>query len=80
VAAERIRLAHFSKATTPGDAEEHILTLLRGLDRTCFQPFLICAIEMAAKLGADLPADISCGRASCRARLGALTIHTAATA
>jgi glycosyltransferase involved in cell wall biosynthesis len=58
MAAERIRLAYFSNSTVRGGAEEHILTLLRGLDREQFQPYLICAPEVAEKLGADVPGDI----------------------
>jgi glycosyltransferase involved in cell wall biosynthesis len=55
---ERIRLAYFSNATARGGAEEHILTLLRGLDRKRFQPSLVCAPEVAEKLGADVPSDV----------------------
>jgi glycosyltransferase involved in cell wall biosynthesis len=55
---ERIRLAYFSNAAARGGAEEHILTLLRGLDRTRFQPYLVCAPEVAEKLGADVPSDV----------------------
>jgi glycosyltransferase involved in cell wall biosynthesis len=56
---ERIRIAYFSNATARGGAEEHILTLLRGLDRGRFQPFLISSPEVAEKLRADVPADVS---------------------
>jgi glycosyltransferase involved in cell wall biosynthesis len=55
---ERIRLAYFSNANARGGAEEHILTLLRGLDRERFQPSLVCAPEVAQKLGADVPSDV----------------------
>jgi len=55
---ERIRLAYFSNATARGGAEEHILTLLRGLDRARFQPFLVCSPEVALKLGTDVPSDV----------------------
>jgi glycosyltransferase involved in cell wall biosynthesis len=55
---ERIRLAYFSNAIERGGAEEHTLTLLRGLDRDRFQPFLVCSPEVALKLGADVPSDV----------------------
>ena len=55
----RIRLAYFSNATASGGAEEHILTLLRGLDRDRFQPFLVCSPEVALKLGTDVPSDVN---------------------
>ena len=54
----RIRLAYFSNATARGGAEEHILTLLHGLDRSLFQPFLICSLTVAEKLGKDVPEDV----------------------
>lgn len=57
--AARIPIAYFSNATARGGAEEHILTLLRGLDRERFQPFLICTPEVAEKLRQDVPADVS---------------------
>ena len=56
--AERIRIAYFSNAAARGGAEEHILTLLRGLDREYFQPFLICSPEVAEKLTVDVPIDV----------------------
>ena len=56
--AERIRIAYFSNAAARGGAEEHILTLLRGLDRDYFQPFLICSPDVAEKLKSDVPVDV----------------------
>ncbi len=41
-----------------GGAEEHILTLLRKLDRNVFRPILACPSECAEKLRADLPEDV----------------------
>ncbi len=58
MSAERIRIAYFSNAAARGGAEEHILTLLRGLDRDYFQPFLICSPEVAEKLKSDVPVDV----------------------
>lgn len=54
----RIRLAYFSNANARGGAEEHILTLLRGLDRSRFEAYLICSPAVAEKLGKDVPADV----------------------
>lgn len=54
----RIRLAYFSNATARGGAEEHILTLLRGLDRSRFEACLICSPAVTEKLGTDVPNDV----------------------
>jgi L-malate glycosyltransferase len=54
-----LTVAHFSNAEVRGGAEEHILTLLRGLDRNRFRPLLVCTPETAAKVGADVPADVT---------------------
>jgi glycosyltransferase involved in cell wall biosynthesis len=51
---------HFTITCVRGGVEEHILLLLRGLDRRYFRPILVCPPELAAKFGADLPADIEC--------------------
>ena len=54
-----LTVAYFSNANVRGGAEEHILTLLRGLDRARFRPLLVCTPETAAKLDGDVPADVS---------------------
>ena len=54
----RITVLHFSNALARGGAEEHILTLLRGLDRSRFRPLLACTPEVARKLAGDLPHDV----------------------
>jgi glycosyltransferase involved in cell wall biosynthesis len=54
-----LTVAHFDNAEVRGGAEEHILTLLRGLDRSRFRPLLVCPPETAAKLSADLPGDVA---------------------
>jgi glycosyltransferase involved in cell wall biosynthesis len=54
-----ISLAIFSNTQERGGAEEHILTLLRGLDRKFFRPHLICSPEVAGKLQPDLPSDVA---------------------
>ena len=48
----------FSNTTVRGGAEEHILTLLRGLDRKLFRLSLVCPEVLAEKLLPDLPADV----------------------
>jgi glycosyltransferase involved in cell wall biosynthesis len=53
-----IPILYFSNEPTRGGAEEHLLTLLRGLDRTYFQPLLACPSELAEKLRPDLPIDV----------------------
>lgn len=57
--------------------EEHILTLVRGLDRKYFHLYLVCTPEVAGKLQPDLPGDVELesldlerlGRAAAVARL-----------
>jgi len=53
-----IPILYFSNEPTRGGAEEHLLTLLRGLDRTYFQPLLACPPQLAGKLRPDLPNDV----------------------
>jgi hypothetical protein len=42
-----ISVLHFTNATARAGAEEHILTLLRGLDRQHFRLNLVCDPEIA---------------------------------
>lgn len=53
-----IPLLYFCNEVRRGGAEEHLLALLRGLDRTLFQPHLACMPEMAETLASDLPSDV----------------------
>jgi glycosyltransferase involved in cell wall biosynthesis len=53
-----ISVMFFTNATARGGAEEHMLTLLHGLDRTRFRLHLTCPTELAAKLRDDLPVDV----------------------
>jgi glycosyltransferase involved in cell wall biosynthesis len=53
-----ISLLYFSNEPIRGGAEEHLLTLIRGLDRTRFRPLLVCPFELAEKLRPDLPQDV----------------------
>ncbi len=41
----KIAIAYFSNATTRGGAEEHILCLMRQLDRRYYRVYLICPPE-----------------------------------
>ena len=54
----RASVAHFTAADVRAGVEEHILTLLRGLERGYFRLYLVCRPEVAAKLQADLPDDV----------------------
>jgi glycosyltransferase involved in cell wall biosynthesis len=54
-----LTVVHFDNAEVRGGAEEHILTLLRGLDRSRFRPLLVCTPQTAAQLGADVPGDVT---------------------
>lgn len=54
----RISVLHFSDSPVRGGAEEHILTLLQGLDRNYFRPHLACTSPLAKQMGPDLPADV----------------------
>jgi glycosyltransferase involved in cell wall biosynthesis len=53
-----ISVMHFTNSVVRGGAEEHILTLLRNLDRSYFRLHLVCPGECAESLEADLPADV----------------------
>ncbi len=53
-----LSVLYFSNSLVRGGAEEHVLTLLRGLDRTAFRPYLVCTPEVAAALRPDLPDDV----------------------
>jgi glycosyltransferase involved in cell wall biosynthesis len=53
-----ISVLMFSNATVRGGVEEHILQLLRGLDRERFRLHLACTPELARLLSSDLPADV----------------------
>jgi len=53
-----ISVLFFSNASVRGGTEEHILTLLRGLDRRYFRLSLACPPECAEKLRPDFPADV----------------------
>jgi glycosyltransferase involved in cell wall biosynthesis len=53
-----IPVMHFSNTGVRGGAEEHILTLIRGLDRKQFRLHLVCSPEVAEAVRADVPPDV----------------------
>jgi len=54
----RISVLHFSNATARGGAQEHILSLLRSLDRGRFQAHFACDPAIAADMKRELPGDV----------------------
>jgi glycosyltransferase involved in cell wall biosynthesis len=54
----RISVLHFSNERVRGGAEEHMLTLLRGLNRELFRLQLVCTPELAQLMKHDLPDDV----------------------
>jgi len=55
---KRLSVLYFTNAAVRGGAEEHLLTLLRGLDRNLFRLHLVCPKELAEKLAPDVPAGL----------------------
>jgi len=53
-----LRVMYFSNSTVRGGAEEHILTLLHGLDRRRFRSHFVCPHALANVLGGDVPPDV----------------------
>jgi glycosyltransferase involved in cell wall biosynthesis len=53
-----ISLLYFSNELARGGAEEHILTLMRGVDRKYFRLHLVCPRELIESLGGDVPGDV----------------------
>lgn len=53
-----ISIMMFSNATVRAGAEEHILELLRGLDRRQFQLHLACPEVLLTQYGKDIPEDV----------------------
>ncbi|MGH9477024.1 MAG: glycosyltransferase [Terriglobales bacterium] len=54
---QKVRVLHFSNGVARGGAEEHMLTLLRNLDRDHFELLLACPPALREQLG-DLPDDV----------------------
>jgi len=55
---DRATVLHFDNAPVRGGAEEHLLTLLRGFDRSRFRLIVVLHPKLAQLLGSDVPADI----------------------
>jgi glycosyltransferase involved in cell wall biosynthesis len=55
---EPIRVLQFTNTTMRAGVEEHILTLLCGLDRRQFRLDLVCPPVLADRLKPDLPGDV----------------------
>src|SRR5579859_4901555 len=53
-----ISVLFFSNTTVRAGVEEHILELLRGLDREKFRLYLACPAELLQKYGNDIPSDV----------------------
>jgi glycosyltransferase involved in cell wall biosynthesis len=54
----RLTICMFDNERVRGGAEEHMLCLLRGLDRRRFRPLLVCPPKLLALLQPELSADI----------------------
>ena len=54
----RIPVVQFCNERVRGGAEEHMLTLLRGLNRQLFRLHLVCTPELAELMKQDLPDDV----------------------
>ena len=53
-----IAVCMFDNEIVRGGAEEHMLWLLRGLDRRRFRPLLVCPEELLRKILPELPEDV----------------------
>ncbi len=53
-----LSILYFTITTVRAGVEEHILTLLRGLDQKVFRPCLACPRALAEALQPDLPPDV----------------------
>lgn len=53
-----IAVCMFDNEIVRGGAEEHMLWLLRGLDRRRFRPMLVCPEELLRKILSELPEDV----------------------
>jgi glycosyltransferase involved in cell wall biosynthesis len=58
MSARPLAVMMFSNATERAGAEEHILELLRRLDRRLFRLHLACPDELLGKYGNDIPKDV----------------------
>jgi len=61
-----ISVLYFTSASARGGTEEHMLTLMRGLDRSIFRPRIACGDTLATLLAPDLPPDVTLARVNLR--------------
>jgi glycosyltransferase involved in cell wall biosynthesis len=54
----KISVLHFTYSEVYAGAEEHMLTLLRGLDRELFRPLLVCHPRLLQEIRTTLPEDV----------------------
>ncbi len=54
----KLALAYFLNSRVRAGTEEHLLTLLRGVDRNSFRPHLIAPPELCEQLRPDCPGDV----------------------
>jgi glycosyltransferase involved in cell wall biosynthesis len=55
----RLAICMFDNEVVRGGAEEHLLCLLKGLDRQRFRPLLVAPAMLLARLASDLPPDVT---------------------
>lgn len=53
-----ISVVHFTNSNVLGGAEQHLLTLLRGMDRETFRLAVVCPEEVAEGLRSEFPGDV----------------------
>ena len=54
----KTKILYFLNTTTRAGVEEHLLSLLRGLDRSSFTAVLVCPGQLLDQFGADIPGDV----------------------
>jgi glycosyltransferase involved in cell wall biosynthesis len=55
----RLNVLMFTNTTCRAGVEEHVLTLLRGLDREQFRLYLVCPPVLVELYGRDIPEDVT---------------------
>jgi glycosyltransferase involved in cell wall biosynthesis len=55
----RLSVLHFSNEPVRAGVEEHILTLLRGLNRNLFKLHYVCPPELEQLIARDIPSDVN---------------------
>src|SRR4051794_12787247 len=52
--AEKIRIAYILPTEIRGGVEEHVLSLVKGIDKSKFQPFIVAPASLLKSLQPDL--------------------------